>query len=309
MSFVIGCTALLRKRETNLYEKVIQHIQGLFLSTLSYIVVEAIGGTGMKRILAGIIVCMIMLFPVRIYAENWDGLDVLLDNSIQFVQEEEYDKATEVLTYFSQQFLKHERVDANKVLPEHLRTISLAYDEALQSLETEGIDKQLKMDNILALRLVLDAEVSTYQPLWLERKQNVMDALANVEKAMEKEDSISFQRSLNKLLHEFDIIYPSLTISLPEKQLQRVNAHLSYLDEFRHMMLKNKSGQTQLKVIKEDFVEVFQEVKRDEASFSLIWFMIITGLIIFLTLTYVGFRKYKAEKDKKKSTVHSKNRS
>lgn len=249
-----------------------------------------------------------MLFPVRIYAENWDELDVLLDDSLQFVEQEEYDKATEVLTYFSQQFLEHERVSTSKVQPEHLRTISLAYDEAIQSMDQEGVDKQLKMDNILALRLVLDAEVSTYQPLWLEREKSVMDALANVEKAMEKEDSVSFQQSLNTLLHEFDIIYPSLTIALSEKQLQRVNAHLSYLDEFRHMMLQNKSGQTQLKVIKEDFVEVFQNVKKDEASPSLIWFMIITGSIILFTLTYVGFRKYKAEKDKKKSTVHSKNR-
>lgn len=249
-----------------------------------------------------------MLFPVRIYADDWDELEVLLDDSIQLVQQEEYEKATEVLSYFSEQFLKHERIHEKKVSPENLRTISLAYDQALQSVEEDELNQQMKIDDIVALRLALDAEISTYQPLWLEREKNVMDAFRNVEEAMEKEDSVSFQKSLNTFLYEFDIIYPSLTISLPDKQLQRLNAHLSYLDEFRYMMLENKSGRTQLKVIKEDLMEVFQGVKKDEASPSFIWFMIITGSIILFTLTYVGFRKYKGEKDKKKSTVHSKNR-
>ena len=31
-------------------------------------------------------------------------------------------------------------------------------------------------------------------------------------------------------------------IALPENEVQRVNAHLSYLDEFRNVMLKRKVG-------------------------------------------------------------------
>ena len=39
-------------------------------------------------------------------------------------------------------------------------------------------------------------------------------------------------------------------IALPENEVQRVNAHLSYLDEFRNVMLKTKGGQMQLGIIK-----------------------------------------------------------
>ncbi len=48
------------------------------------------------------------------------------------------------------------------------------------------------------------------------------------------------------------LFYPSLMIALPENEVQRVNAHLSYLDEFRNVMLKTKGGQMQVGIIKGD---------------------------------------------------------
>ena len=260
----------------------------------------------MKRVLAGIIAFMFILFPVRIYAANWNELNGLLDDSLQFVKQEEYDKAAQMLTDFSQQFLTVNQT--KKIAPEHIRVISLAYDKALQSLEEKGTSKQIKIDDVLALRLALDAEVSKYQPLWMEREENVMSAFRQVENTIQKEEHEHFQQSLNVFLHEFDIIYPSLMIALPEEQLQRMNSHLSYLDEFRYMMIQNKSGQTQVKIIKDDLNKIFHMAKRDEVGSSLIWFMTVTGGIIIFTLTYVGWRKYKGEKEKQKSTMHSKNR-
>ena len=57
-----------------------------------------------------------------------------------------------------------------------------------------------------------------------------------------KEDAGQFQQTLNTFLNEFNIIYPSLMIALPENEVQRVNVHLSYLDEFRNVMLKRKAA-------------------------------------------------------------------
>ncbi|MFJ8527095.1 sporulation protein YpjB [Bacillus sp. NPDC094106] len=262
----------------------------------------------MKRALIGMIAFLLILFPVRIYAEEWNELTGLLDDSLQLVKQKEDEKAIQVLQHFSEQFVLKENVQEKKVTPMHFRVISLAYDKAQQSLGGESLDRQMKIDDVLALQLAVDAEVSKFQPLWMEREERVMGAFAKVEKAMKKEDDERFQQSLNTFLHEFDIIYPSLMIALPENQSQRVNAHLSYLDEFRNMMLKNKSGQTQLGIIKGDLQKIFQTVKKDEVDSSLIWFMTITGGIILFTLTYVGWRKYKGEKAKRKSGLHSKNR-
>ncbi|WP_410981963.1 sporulation protein YpjB [Bacillus cereus] len=262
----------------------------------------------MKRVLIGMIAFLIILLPVRIYAEKWDELTGLLDDSLQLVKQEEYEKATQVLQHFSEQFVLRENEKENELTPIHFRVISLAYDKAQQSLGEESVDRQIKIDDVLALQLVVDAEVSKYQPLWIEREGRVMGAFAKVEKALRIEDDERFQQSLNTFLHEFGVIYPSVMIALPENQSQRVNAHLSYLDEFRNVMLKNKSGQTQLGIIKGDLQKIFQTAKKDEVDSSLIWFMTITGGLIFFTLTYVGWRKYKGEKAKRTSGIHSKNR-
>ncbi len=84
-----------------------------------------------------------------------------------------------------------------EVTPDQVRVISLAYDKAKQSLAEEDVRKQVKIDNVLALRLAVDAQVSKYQPLWMEREGKVMDAFSQMEKAMKKEDTGQFQQTLN----------------------------------------------------------------------------------------------------------------
>ena len=92
---------------------------------------------------------------------------------------------------------------------------------------------------MLALQLAVDAQVSKYQPLDGKKESN--GCLFSNGKAMEK-DAGQFQQTLNTFLNEFNIIYPSLMIALPENEVQRVNVHLSYLDEFRNVMLKRKAN-------------------------------------------------------------------
>lgn len=65
--------------------------------------------------------------------------------------------------------------------------------------------------------------------------------------------------------------------------------------------LKASSGTKleRLTKLEEDLSSVFAHVDQDEADPSLLWVILTTGSIILLTLTYVGFRKYRAEKEKK----------
>ncbi|MDI5789376.1 sporulation protein YpjB [Bacillus licheniformis] len=46
--------------------------------------------------------------------------------------------------------------------------------------------------------------------------------------------------------------------------------------------------------------DVFDQVEEDDADPSLLWVILTTGSIILSTLTYVGFRKYKAEEDRRR---------
>ena len=214
----------------------------------------------MKRTLIGLIAFLIIMFPLRIYAEEWNELTGLLDDSLQLVKRNEDEKRYKYYNISRSSFNKGNE-KKQEVTPDQVRVISLAYDKAQQSLSEEGLGKQAKIDNVLALQLAVDAQVSKYQPLWMERERKVMDAFSQMEKAMEKEDAGQFQQTLNTFLNEFNIIYPSLMIALPENEVQRVNVHLSYLDEFRNVMLKRKD-QMQLGIIKGDLQKIFHTVKR-----------------------------------------------
>jgi sporulation protein YpjB len=251
----------------------------------------------MKKVVAVIIIWVVFsLLPLRMYAAGTNELNQLLDESLQLVKQEEYEKAKQILLYASKEYPV--RVSS----PQHMSVISMAYDKAVQSID-EGTSQKEKEDDMLALRLVIDAESSKFQPLWLNREHAVMGAFGKMEEAMKKEDSTQFQQALNEFLHEFYIIYPSLSVDLSQEELQRLNAHLSYLDESRGAIAKHTNGKQQMKVIRQDVEGVFQYPAKDEAAPSLIWVIITTGGIIVFTLTYVGWRKYKGEQEKRKSRV------
>ena len=157
----------------------------LFLSKLTYFVL-VVKGDRDERTLIGLIAFLIIMFPLRIYAEEWNELTGLLDDSLQLVKRNEDEKAVQVLQHFSEQFLIKGNEKKQEVTPDQVRVISLAYDKAQQSLSEEGLGKQAKIDNVLALQLAVDAQVSKYQPLWMERERKVMDAFSQMEKRWKK---------------------------------------------------------------------------------------------------------------------------
>ena len=60
----------------------------------------------MKRTLIGLIAFLIIMFPLRIYAEEWNELTGLLDDSLQLVKRNEDEKAVQVLQHFGAILIK-----------------------------------------------------------------------------------------------------------------------------------------------------------------------------------------------------------
>ncbi len=54
----------------------------------------------MKRTLIGLIAFLIIMFPLRIYAEEWNELTGLLDDSLQLVKRNEDEKSGTSITTF-----------------------------------------------------------------------------------------------------------------------------------------------------------------------------------------------------------------
>ncbi|MBO9128229.1 sporulation protein YpjB [Bacillus sp. 165] len=245
------------------------------------------------------LICMLLSFiPFPTYAAGWTDLNGLLDETLQFVKQKEYEKAQKLLEYFAEQFKDYNKED-KLASPEDIRAISVAFDKAFTAIQNEDMSENEKWEDILALRLVIDAEQAKLQPLWMDREQAVMKPFDRMETAMKQENDEEFQYELNLFLNELSIIYPSLTIDLPHEELHRLNAHVSYLEEFRNLISQSPQAQGQVEVMKEDLQRIFSN-PTDKYQPSLMWVMNTTATIILITLTYVGWRKYKGDREKKR---------
>ena len=65
--------------------------------------------------------------------------------------------------------------------------------------------------------------------------------------------------------------------------------------------MTDQQAQLELDALQYDLKNIFENMEEDEADPSLWWVIISTGSIIILTLSYVGWKKYKGDKEAKKS--------
>jgi sporulation protein YpjB len=90
-------------------------------------------------------------------------------------------------------------------------------------------------------------------------------------------------------------------LDLAVTEASRIDSFVTYLDEYRNELLVNESRMGHMQMVEDELVKMFKQMKEDDADPSLIWVMISTGSIIILTLSYVGWRKYKGDKEKQAS--------
>ena len=63
--------------------------------------------------------------------------------------------------------------------------------------------------------------------------------------------------------------------------------------------MTDQKAQLELDALQYDLKTIFENMEEDEADPSLWWVIISTGSIIILTLSYVGWKKYKGDKEAK----------
>ena len=66
-------------------------------------------------------------------------------------------------------------------------------------------------------------------------------------------------------------------------------------------IIDGQDATQELFALETELQTIFDGVMEDEADPSLWWVIISTGSIIVLTLSYVGWRKYKGEREKSKN--------
>ncbi|MED1205010.1 sporulation protein YpjB [Heyndrickxia acidicola] len=248
------------------------------------------------------LLCAIFLLAFgNVYAANTSvqsppltKLDDVADEALQMTKLGRYDEAKQLLDYFSSIFTS-ETIKARQFSMDELRVLTLSHDSALRSVTSMQSSPEDKLNKVTTFRLVTDALNSRYQPLWTDMESPVMSAFDEAKAAAKKGDIEAYYFRLNQFLVQYNIIEPSLKVDIPFETVQRLDAEVNYLDNYR----TSEGTDRQLKQMNQlgtDLKDVFNQMSQDQTDPSLWWVIFTTGGIIILTLSYVGWRKYLGQK-------------
>ncbi|UAC47061.1 sporulation protein YpjB [Bacillus aquiflavi] len=256
------------------------------------------------RIKSNIILILIfLLITPKVNAEmtaTIEKLDQISDEALQMVKLNRNDDAKRLLEYFSEQFLSTTMKERFFSMDE-LRIVTVSHKEALEAVTNATINHKERVNKVTKFRLAIDAITSTHQPLWTEMEGQIMTAFNDVKEAAYNGENETFHLQLNSFLMLYEMIYPSLKINIPVETIQKLDARINYIDHYRPQVLSEISSQHELEALEADLKTIFFGVTEDEADPSLWWVIISTGSIIILTLSYVGWRKNKGDKQKQTS--------
>lgn len=231
------------------------------------------------------------------HSKNWEKLDNISDQALQLVKHQKYEEAKKLLAYFSDKF-SNVIIQEKSFSMDEIRLITTTYEDAESALTSASASHEERIQAVTKFRLVVDAVNSEYQPLWTEMEYSVMTTFQSMKESVKNGDNEAFQAYLDQFLAKYEVIHPSIMLDLEVAESEKINSFVTFLDKYRNEFLGNESRMEHIQTMEEEFIKMFKQMKEDDADPSLIWVMISTGSIIILTLSYVGWRKYKGDKEK-----------
>ncbi|MEH6907439.1 sporulation protein YpjB [Neobacillus drentensis] len=251
---------------------------------------------------------IIMLTPISVNAEQqspMEKLDDISDEALQMVKFHRYDDAKRLLDYFSDQFTS---ITGNEqpLTMDEVRIINTSHDEAMEAAVSSNMKYEERINKLVKFRLVIDAIATNHRPLWVEMEDQIMTAFHQAKDAAIKGDSGHFHSNFNSFLSLYNVIYPSMKIDVSVENVQKLDARIDFINEYRSQVVNDSKSQQELDKLDSDLVNLFSNMEEDQADPNIWWVIISTGSIIIMTLSYVGWRKYQGDKNLEKDRSRDK---
>ncbi|RST73651.1 sporulation protein YpjB [Siminovitchia acidinfaciens] len=255
------------------------------------------------RLVAAIILTILLLFHGNSTDANSEStlqeLDQLADEALQLTKFSRLEEAKAILERFAVQF-SEQGIKEGKFTMDELRVLTASHHEALRAVTNINMSLEERIRLVTSFRLAADAISSTHQPMWIEMEASVMKEFQKVKNAALEGNKEAYNQNLNTFLSTYTVIQPSLKIDLAAEKLQKLDSKITYIDRYRSDF-SEQEWTAHLESLEQDLQKIFSNPDEDEADPSLWWVISMTGSIIILTLSYVSWRKYRGEKQQKKS--------
>ncbi|WP_049670574.1 sporulation protein YpjB [Bacillus sp. FJAT-27916] len=253
------------------------------------------------KLLKGVIGSVIIVASLSIQAiaaspAEDKAIETIADQSLQFVKVDRRQEAEELLNVFSERFLDMAS-QGNQYSMDEINIVTIALEDAMNAVQDTEKSNQEAVNEMTKFRLAFDAVSHDKSPLWTKMRGQILEAVKDTREAVKNQDSVVFQEELNRLLNIYIILYPSLKIDVTPEKFQQVDAHLKFIDQYRPQVFSDSSEQKDMASLEGQLRDIFDEAEKDDTDPSLWWVIISTGSIILMTLSYVGFRKYKAREE------------
>jgi sporulation protein YpjB len=245
-----------------------------------------------------------LLIPTIVFADEEtspiDQLNYLSDEALQLTKSHRYEDAKKILETFSDKF-SSVTVKERTFSMDELRIVTIAHNEAVEATTNATMDPDQRINQVTKFRLVIDAISSTKQPLWTEMEVPMLSVFNEVKEAVLNGEKEVFHESLNSFLALYEIVYPSMKIDVPSERIQKLDTRVHFVDRYREKVLTEQEARQEFLNLETELQTIFEDLTEDESDPSLWWVIISTGSIIILTLSYVGWRKYKGDRERSKN--------
>ena len=254
----------------------------------------------MRRSIILLIVCVWFFVPFQsgqAQTEVLDTIDRYAHDALQLAKLGRIEDARRIIEQIGM------NLDSDRELSlsaDEWRILMLSYQEVNMILDQDALDEKRIVQELTKFRLVVDAITTDYHPLWLDMEPIVIDTVDGAVEAFHAGDVETFRTQMDAFFATYELLYPSLVIDVPFEKVQRVDSHIQYVKMNVEKMLTSDRASNELALLQDEVRTLFTDTEEDEADPSLWWVIITTGGIIVTTLSYVGYRKYRGEKEKKR---------
>ncbi|MCM2674350.1 sporulation protein YpjB [Alkalicoccobacillus plakortidis] len=250
-----------------------------------------------------LIVCVIcFIWPAYSYGQeghttdNGAGLSRMADLVLQLTKQGDITEADQLLESFTYTWQKQNHDEHPFFNAEAEQAIWLTYHQAHLALKSSDLEDLDRIDRVTSFRLAVDAVSNDSQPLWLYSESTLLKAAEELKEIALDPTSDQFYQQLNEINRQYQVIRPALSIQAASDLYlldQQLDAILSSKEQ-----LNADTRTAYAEQLKEDIETMYEDYDKDEADPSLWWIMFTIGGMILFSLSYVGWRKYRADQSK-----------
>ncbi|SER12898.1 sporulation protein YpjB [Gracilibacillus ureilyticus] len=200
----------------------------------------------------------------------------------RYVQEQRYPQAIQKLEQIEDSLI----TSVQKTQPARVENLEVLINNNLEHLLKENITVTEKSKMAQQLVVMYDALINSDAPLWHRWKSDLETNIHTIltEKSIDKKQT-------DEIVYRWEVISPVLSMYLPEEEYNELE--LMFIN-FGHINVEEQHSELQ-SVFNQMSLINLETIQNSQFQSYSQWLMFIVIGFIFLTLSYVGWVRYKAE--------------